>query len=60
MINTDEMYEKFKEILNTLTESDLEEWLEFDKKRLLESNIWKIKMPRCQSQVKWDGLQNRN
>ena len=33
------MYEKFKEILNTLTESDLDEWLEFDKKRLLESNI---------------------
>jgi len=37
MIDIDKIYDDFRKLLNSFTEEDLEEWLEFDRKRLENS-----------------------
>jgi len=37
MFDLGKLYDDFKTLLDSFTEKDLDEWLEFDKKRLEES-----------------------
>jgi len=37
MFDSDKLYDDFKTLLDSFTKEDLEEWLEFDKKRLEDS-----------------------
>ena len=38
MLDIDKVYKNFTILLQSFTSDDLEEWLEFDRKRLEESN----------------------